>query len=202
LACLCVDFRGRICLDPTVGEWPPDRLALAICADLGELVGLELTPIVARFVPGTARAFGALVTLRVGPGEQPVVTTATAMGPTQSQALAMAALAALGATDDLLTLYASRLDTVERLPGVTVSDRMGMRFHAGRLPAETHLDLIGLVPSPGRLCVVTEDLEHRVLCLPEAAIVVSLACGDPVSADVAEALARIGRACYPLAADR
>jgi hypothetical protein len=118
--------------------------------------------------------------------------TATAVAATEAEAVAMATLAAFDANDDLLTAIGRYIATYPGVVGVTVVDAGGVRFAVGDSAA--HVALVDALPAPGRLVAATDDEEHRVLCLPSAALVVTIkpTCGLEPYLD--ETFARVERA--------
>jgi hypothetical protein len=137
-----------------------------------------------------------LVTVRAAHnGSEPRYTTATGTGSDEVESLATATLSALGATDDLLAFYAAGLCEAGAVRSATVVEAAGVRFHEGA-ETEAHLGLVGVLPSPGRLTVATSDVEHRVLCLPDAAIVMTVGLGDPIGARIDATFLRIEAAAY------
>jgi hypothetical protein len=189
LECLRIDAAGRV--SPDVGTPLLEHPAEAVCADLDRLVGVAVSPVVVRTLPGGTGGFGGLVTIRETRRGEPVFTTATAVGASEGQALAMATLAAMGSGDDLLTLYASRLGEERGVIAVTVTDAQRVRYRTDDAMAAVHLGLVEALPAPGRLAVATRGAEHRVLCLPAAALVVTVAAGDPLARQLDGALGRI-----------
>jgi hypothetical protein len=174
----------------------PARLPDGICTDLNELVGLNVRAVVARTVPREASYVGIVTVRETGDGLAPQYMTATAAGADEAEALVAATLAALGGSDDLLALYAARLCGAGSVRSATVVDSTGVRFQQEEAAAGVHIGLVSVLPSPGRLVVAAGDFEHRVLCLPDAALVTTTEIGAPVAGDIDASMLRIEGAVY------
>jgi hypothetical protein len=174
----------------------PARLPDAICSDLNGLLGLHARAVVARTVPREASYVGIVTVREPGDGTAPRFVTATAVGRDEAEALAAATFSALGGSDDLLALYAGRLCAGGKVRSATVVDCAGIRFQQDGAAAGVHVGLVGILPSPGRLAVATDECEHRVLCLPDAALATTTETDAPVAADIEASMQRIESAVY------
>jgi hypothetical protein len=167
-------------------------VAEVVSADLSWLLLVDAAPVVARSVPGEAGGYGGLVTIRAVEHGETFFRTATAVASTELEAVAEAALAAFGVTHDLLSSLARSVSGSTGILGVTVMDREGVRFTDGE--GGGHIGLVGMLPAPGRLAAATEEAEHRVLCLANAAVVISSKPGCGLEEYIEEAFARLERA--------
>jgi hypothetical protein len=160
---------------------PADVVATATCRVLRELLGRE-TSVVSCSVGKGLRPF-AMTMLREAPDGR--FLSGTASGDDPSSAVLGAVVAALRVQDAMFATIAERWKELTEIRAVSVIQGDASRPASGDADeVDDHAKVLQTMPAPGRLAVITEDREYRVLRFPAAALAVSTEPGAPVLTDV------------------
>lgn len=176
-----LDASGRLKAADDATALPADVVAKAACRVLRELLGRE-TSVVNCSVGKGLRPF-AMTMLREAPDGRFLSGTASADDP--ASAVLSAVMSALRVQDGMFAAIAERWKEIAEIRAVSVIEGNALgpvSRENGEL--EDHEKVLQTMPAPGRLAVVTEDREYRVLRFPAAALAVSTAPAAVILDDV------------------
>ena len=167
--------------------------ALAVCGAVNQLLGRDASVVAVSVLESEGRTL-AMAMLRDGEA----FCSATAPGPGETAAVEQAVLDALGLGDGILTAIAVRWASEPGIRAVSVVEGNQTTTTIGdNDDVRTHLRLAGTLPAPGRMAVIIDDAEYRVLALPSAGLVVSTDRGADALAEIDAWMARAEALLHP-----